>query len=259
MLRAAGLSAERDRRAAGHDRQRRPGHPAPGRRPSCAADHAVGPERSSTLLSDRGPSAAAVSDWRRRRIRVARSVRTLQRRFVPAHVQTIDVARDRARPRVQGGRDTMWATLPFRERLSRAAVRVISAPPVCRSRSRRSGLTFDDVLLQPAESDVIPSEVATASRVSKRITRPGPAGLLADGHRDRGPDGGGDRPPGRAGHHPPQPVDRGPGAPGRRGQALRGRDDRRADHHLPGRHHRRGRRDVRPVPDLRRAGGRPAT
>ena len=32
------------------------------------------------------------------------------------------------------------------------------------------GLTFDDVLLQPAESDVIPSEVSTASRVSKRIS-----------------------------------------------------------------------------------------
>ena len=32
------------------------------------------------------------------------------------------------------------------------------------------GLTFDDVLLQPAESDVIPSQVATASRVSKRIS-----------------------------------------------------------------------------------------
>ena len=32
------------------------------------------------------------------------------------------------------------------------------------------GLTFDDVLLQPAESDVIPSEVLTESRVSKRIS-----------------------------------------------------------------------------------------
>jgi IMP dehydrogenase len=31
------------------------------------------------------------------------------------------------------------------------------------------GLTFDDVLLQPAESDVAPSEVSTESRVSKRI------------------------------------------------------------------------------------------
>ncbi len=32
------------------------------------------------------------------------------------------------------------------------------------------GLTFDDVLLQPSESDVIPSEAKTASRVSKRIS-----------------------------------------------------------------------------------------
>jgi hypothetical protein len=32
------------------------------------------------------------------------------------------------------------------------------------------GLTFDDVLLQPAESDIIPSEVSTASRISKRIS-----------------------------------------------------------------------------------------
>ena len=31
------------------------------------------------------------------------------------------------------------------------------------------GLTFDDVLLQPRESDVIPSEVDTSSQVSKRI------------------------------------------------------------------------------------------
>jgi IMP dehydrogenase len=32
------------------------------------------------------------------------------------------------------------------------------------------GLTFDDVLLQPGQSDVLPSEVDTSSRVSKRIT-----------------------------------------------------------------------------------------
>jgi IMP dehydrogenase len=35
---------------------------------------------------------------------------------------------------------------------------------------QRLGLTFDDVLLQPAESDVIPSQVTTTSRVSKRVT-----------------------------------------------------------------------------------------
>jgi IMP dehydrogenase len=32
------------------------------------------------------------------------------------------------------------------------------------------GLTFDDVLLQPAESDIIPSQVSTESQVSKRIS-----------------------------------------------------------------------------------------
>ena len=31
------------------------------------------------------------------------------------------------------------------------------------------GLTYDDVLLLPGESDVIPSEVATTTRISKRI------------------------------------------------------------------------------------------
>src|SRR5213594_370399 len=32
------------------------------------------------------------------------------------------------------------------------------------------GLTFDDVLLLPAESDVIPGEVDTASRITRRVT-----------------------------------------------------------------------------------------
>ena len=32
------------------------------------------------------------------------------------------------------------------------------------------GLTFDDVLLLPAESDVIPGEVDTATRLSRNIT-----------------------------------------------------------------------------------------
>jgi IMP dehydrogenase len=34
----------------------------------------------------------------------------------------------------------------------------------------RVGLTFDDVLLQPAESDVVPSQVDTSSRLSRSIT-----------------------------------------------------------------------------------------
>ena len=32
------------------------------------------------------------------------------------------------------------------------------------------GLTFDDVLLQPNESDVIPNEVDTTTQVSRRIS-----------------------------------------------------------------------------------------
>ncbi|MDR1766972.1 MAG: IMP dehydrogenase, partial [Propionibacteriaceae bacterium] len=32
------------------------------------------------------------------------------------------------------------------------------------------GLTFDDVLLQPVASDVIPSQVDTTTRVSRRIS-----------------------------------------------------------------------------------------
>ena len=32
------------------------------------------------------------------------------------------------------------------------------------------GLTFDDVLLLPSASDVIPSEVDTSSRVTKNVT-----------------------------------------------------------------------------------------
>jgi IMP dehydrogenase len=38
------------------------------------------------------------------------------------------------------------------------------------ARSLPLGLTFDDVLLLPAESDVVPNEVETATRLSRRIT-----------------------------------------------------------------------------------------
>jgi IMP dehydrogenase len=34
----------------------------------------------------------------------------------------------------------------------------------------RLGLTFDDVLLQPAESDILPSQADTRSRVTKGIS-----------------------------------------------------------------------------------------
>ena len=119
------------------------------------------------------------------------------------------------------------------------------------------GLTFDDVLLQPDESDVIPSEVSTASRVSKRITvkvplisspmdtvtearmavaiaRQGGLGII---HRNLSIEDQA---------HQVDVVKRSEaGMVDEPITISAGRDDRR------------GRRDVRPLPDLRRAGRRP--
>ena len=118
------------------------------------------------------------------------------------------------------------------------------------------GLTFDDVLLQPNESDVIPSEVKTQSRVPQRqgehpaavqpmdtvtearmaiaMARQGGLGVL---HRNLSIE------------DQAQQVDL-----VKRSES--GMIDR-ADHHRRRRHHRRGRRALRPLPDLRRAGGGP--
>ena len=49
------------------------------------------------------------------------------------------------------------------------------------------GLTFDDVLLVPAESDILPSEVSTETRLTRSIPLADPARLRGDGHGDRGP------------------------------------------------------------------------
>ena len=118
------------------------------------------------------------------------------------------------------------------------------------------GLTFDDVLLQPNESDVIPSEVDTTTRVSQRIqlripllssamdtvtesrmaiamAREGGLGIL---HRNMSAD------------EQAAQVDR-----VKRSEA--GMIDQPITT-TARRHHRRGRRDVRPLPDLRRAGRR---
>src|SRR3712207_9173385 len=67
------------------------------------------------------------------------------------------------------GGDTMRPSPPSRERLAVLPSDDLSAAGVPLPFARL-GLTFDDVLLQPSESDIIPSEVTTTSRVSKRIT-----------------------------------------------------------------------------------------
>jgi IMP dehydrogenase len=46
----------------------------------------------------------------------------------------------------------------------------VEVPPTDRADSLPLALTFDDVLLQPGESDVVPSEVDTSSRFTRQVT-----------------------------------------------------------------------------------------
>ena len=95
------------------------------------------------------------------------------------------------------------------------------------------GLTYDDVLLLPGETDVVPSEVDTTTRLTRGIDAARAAGVRRDGHRHRVADGDRDGPPGRPRRAAPQPVDRGPGLPGRPGQADPDRHDLQPDHDRP--------------------------
>src|SRR6478736_6650408 len=83
------------------------------------------------------------------------------------------------------------------------------------------GLTFDDVLLLPAASDVVPATADTSSQ-------------LGDGHRDRGADGDRDGPGRRHGRAPPQPSRRRAGRSGGNGQAVGSRNGHRPGHLLAG-------------------------
>ena len=94
------------------------------------------------------------------------------------------------------------------------------------------GLTFDDVLLLPAESDVVPSEVDTSTQADPQRHPAHPAGVRRHGHRHRGPHGHRDGTAGRHRHAAPQPLDRGTGRAGRDREAVRGRHGHRPDHLL---------------------------
>ncbi len=87
-------------------------------------------------------------------------------------------------------------------------------------------LTFDDVLLVPQKSDVLPAEVDVSTRLTRRIVAQDPHRVGGHGHGHRGPARHRHGPGRRHRDHPQEHVHRGPGPGGGQGQALRVRDDR---------------------------------
>ncbi|MEJ7757714.1 MAG: hypothetical protein WKF83_16790 [Nocardioidaceae bacterium] len=67
------------------------------------------------------------------------------------------------------------------------------------------GLTFDDVLLLPGESDVIPSQADTCQPHLAQPRGRSTAAVQRDGHRHRGADGDRHGPPRRRRRPAPQP------------------------------------------------------
>jgi IMP dehydrogenase/GMP reductase len=47
------------------------------------------------------------------------------------------------------------------------------------------GLTYDDVLLLPDASDVVPSEVSTVTQLTRKYLNRSAAGFISDGHSYR--------------------------------------------------------------------------
>ena len=84
----------------------------------------------------------------------------------------------------------------------------------------KEGLTFDDVLLQPAESSVLPGDVSTATHLTAEITLSAP---ILSAAMDTVTEARLAIALAREGGHrrdPPQPLRRGPGGRGGQGEAL---------------------------------------
>ena len=120
----------------------------------------------------------------------------------------------------------------------------------------REALTFDDVLLVPAFSEVIPRDVDVTTRLTPAIPLRMPLGQLRDGHRHRGRDRDPHGARRRHGLHPQEPDDRGAGARGQPREEGAVRHRRRSADDRADPHARRGARDHAPVPDQRLAGRR---
>src|SRR4029450_4951655 len=96
------------------------------------------------------------------------------------------------------------------------------------SKFAKEGLTFDDVLLLPAESSVLPAEVDTGTRLTPRIDLAIPIVSAAMETGTEAPRGHGAGPRGRHRRHPPQPLGRRSGGRGGQGQAQPVGHDRRS-------------------------------
>ena len=92
----------------------------------------------------------------------------------------------------------------------------------------KEGLTFDDVLLVPAESAVLPNEVSTATRLTRTIALELPLVSAAMDTVTEARMAIALARVGGIGVVAPQPLDRRPGRRDRQGQALGIGDDRRA-------------------------------
>ena len=121
-------------------------------------------------------------------------------------------------------------------------------------RELEEGLTFDDVLLVPAESEVIPRDAVVATQLSRNIRLNIP---LASAAMDTVTEARMAIAHGAGGRHrlrPPQHAGRGPGARGREGEEVRERHDRRSRDRPPRPAHLRRPRDHEAVLDLGTAG-----
>ncbi len=114
-------------------------------------------------------------------------------------------------------------------------------------------LTFDDVLLVPAYSDVVPAHVSTQTRLTQHHHPQHAADVRRHGHRDRVAPGHRHGAAGRHGRGPSQSHHRAAVHRDRQGQAVGVRHDHGPGHHRAGRAHRRRARHDAPLQDLRRA------